>query len=52
VKRIDALVDGLLFNRMVRQMRTPKGQPGLPLVTWEFTRGYTAELLKRSGYDH
>jgi hypothetical protein len=22
------------------------------LVTWEFSRGYSAELLKRSGYDH
>jgi hypothetical protein len=52
VKHIDALVDGLLFNRMVRQMRKPNGEPGLPLVTWEFTRTYSAELLKRSGYDH
>lgn len=52
VKRIDALVDGLLFNRMVRQLRKPSGALGLPLVTWEFARGYSAELLKRSGYDH
>jgi hypothetical protein len=37
---------------MVRQMRTPAGNPGLPLVTWEFTRAYSAELLNRSGYDH
>jgi len=52
VKRIDALVEGLMFNRMVRQMRTPSGELGLPLVTWEFTRTYSRELLKRSGYDH
>ena len=24
----------------------------VPWVTWEFSRGYPAELLKRSGYDH
>jgi len=52
VKRIDELVAGLLFTRTVRQMRTPAGAPGLPLVTWEFHRPYSAELLKRSGYDH
>lgn len=52
VKRIDALVKGLMFNRMVRQMTKPTGEPGLPLVTWEFSRSYTAELLKRSGYEH
>jgi hypothetical protein len=52
VKAIDALVAGLVFNRATRPMKTPKGQPGLPLVTWEFSRGYSAELLKRSGYDH
>jgi hypothetical protein len=37
---------------MVRQMNKPSGLPGLPLVTWEFRRTYSAELLKRSGYDH
>jgi hypothetical protein len=52
VKAIDALVDGLPFSRMVRQMNKPSGLPGLPLVTWEFRRTYSAELLKRSGYDH
>ncbi len=52
VKKFDTLVDGLLFNRMTRTMKTPKGRPGLPLVTWEFTHAYSAELLKRSGYDH
>jgi hypothetical protein len=52
VKHIDALVDGLLFNRSVRQTRKPNGELGLPLVTWEFYRSYSAELLKRSGYDH
>jgi hypothetical protein len=53
VRRIDALVEGMIFNRMARLMRTPSGELGLaPLVTWEFSRGYSAELLKRSGYDH
>jgi hypothetical protein len=52
VKAIDRLVAGLPFTRTVRKMRKPGGGMGLPLVTWEFHRPYSAELLKRSGYDH
>jgi hypothetical protein len=52
VKAIDRLVAGLLFTRTTRQMNKPGGTPGLPLVTWEFHRPYSAGLLKRSGYDH
>ncbi len=52
VKAIDRLVAGLLFTRTVRKMHKPGGGTGLPLVTWEFHRPYSAELLKRSGYDH
>lgn len=52
VKAIDALVAGLLFSRTVRQTRKPGGGAALPLVTWEFHRPYSEELLKRSGYDH
>jgi hypothetical protein len=52
VKAIDVLVDGLPFSRAVRRMNKSSGMPGLPLVTWEFRRSYSAELLKRSGYDH
>jgi hypothetical protein len=52
VAAIDELIEGLMFNRMVRVMNKPDGRPGLPLVTWQFTFGYSAELLKRSGYDH
>ena len=52
VKAIDRLVTGLLFTRTVREVRKPDGGTRLPLVTWEFHRPYSAELLKRSGYDH
>jgi hypothetical protein len=52
VKAIDRLVTGLLFTRTVREMRKPDGRTRLPLVTWEFHRPYSAELLKRSRYDH
>jgi hypothetical protein len=52
IKAIDRLVTGLLFSRTIRKMRKPGGGMALPLVTWEFHRPYSAELLERSGYDH
>jgi TP901 family phage tail tape measure protein len=52
VKAIESLVSGLPFTRTVRPMTKPSGEPGLPLTTWEFHRPWSAELLRRSGYDH
>jgi len=53
VKRIDQMVSGLLFTRTVRRIKKPNGEVSeLPLVTWEFHRPYSAELLRRSGYNH
>jgi hypothetical protein len=52
VADIDHLVAGLPFNRQERVMAKPGGAPGLPLSTWEFTRTYSIDLIKRSGYDH
>lgn len=49
---IDRLVAGLPFNRQERAMAKPGGAPGLPLSTWEFTRTYSMDLIRRSGYDH
>lgn len=52
VEAIDELLSGLIFSRSVFQARKPNGEPGLARVTWRFRNGYSAELLKRSGYDH
>jgi len=41
-------VAGMIFTRSVRGY----GSAGAQMVTWKFSRPWSAELLKRSGYDH
>jgi len=53
VQRIDDLTAEMVVNRTTRTGgKTPDGQPGAPMIYWHLSRPYSAELLKRSGYDH
>jgi hypothetical protein len=48
-------IDALLAREDVqasRHARLPQGIAGLELVTWRLRASYSAELLKRSGYNH